>query len=208
MLPFLNATQPMVLVAFLLALKKLNLKVKLHLILFVILCISLFNELLSFIFLLCNISIGLLTSITAFIHNALWITLLLHVTSLKKESNIIIYILYGCVNMLFFEGLVYFNCNTFVTGSIIYLFFFLQSTYINLKKENFDFFLAKEYKLIFSPLLFFISFSLIFAFKSRDLRSTIIFLDINLYKLIGTFVNLIYYSFITTYLLQIKTDEK
>jgi hypothetical protein len=88
----------------------------------------------------------------------------------------------------------------FIIGALSYVLFFLLLCFSRLKEENLTFFTHHNFILLFSPVLFFIGFSLIFAFSNKKLNDTIIWGGINLFNLISYFINFTYYSLINFYI--------
>lgn len=111
----------------------------------------------------------------------------------------VFYLLFS-LYIVFFEGKFKINKITFVLGAFIYLAFVFFESFYQLKKENLSFFESNRFILIIAPLLFFLGFSLMFGFIKKDIRSTIIYGNTNLYKFVSYYVNLIYYAIINIYI--------
>ena len=163
-------------------------------------CIT--NEIFLCYFSLHKMDVGFNTSAYVIIHNVLWLIILSEFFSNKKivYFTIIIYISFSIVNLLFFEGLIYFNYNTFILGSLIYLILFLIECFIRLEAEDINFFKINKFILIVSPVLFFLGLSMIFGFHSKRLSYYKIFDIVPLYTIITYFVNFIYYSLLNIYI--------
>jgi hypothetical protein len=166
----------------------------------VITCLS--TELISFLLLYLDKKINLLYSFSFLIHNGFWLLILI-----KKIVNIKIVVLFltlyisFCVfNMFYIEGINVINFNIFIFGSLLYLISFIIYSFSKLKNEDLIFFQSDSFLLICVPLLFFLGLSLLFSFKSYSLFSVTIFKDVNLYKLLTHFVNIIYYTLINMYI--------
>lgn len=203
----MNFTQLLVLITFFVVLITYNPQKKQHRILLSILFISLANEIICFIFLFKKADISLVYTVNTLIHHCLWLLLLFRTTNRRLLFNIVasVYITYAVVNLTSFEGHSKFNYNTFIFGAFLYLVFFIWESFYRLKQEDFSFFLANNYLLLFAPVLFFFGLSIIFGFKSRELSETVIFGNTRLYTVIGYFVNIVYYGLINLYMYREKT---
>lgn len=208
-LPFMNFTQLLVLLSFLVVLITYDRKNKLHRILLFILFVSLINEIVCLLFLYKKANISLIYTINTLFHHPLWLFLLFQITQRKMLGRIVlaIFFTYGLVNLISFEGCHKFNYNTFIVGAFLYLIFFIWESFYRLKKEDFGFFLSNNYLLLFAPVLFFFGLSVIFGFKSRELSETVIFGDTKLYTVIGYFINVVYYGLIILYMYREKTSK-
>ena len=148
----------------------------------------------------------LLFTISVFLHNSFWLFLLSK--SIRKSAIFLplfcCYILFSILNLFFMEGIEKFNFNTFIIGAFLYLVLFIYGSFHELKKENYNFFLANQYLLLFAPVLYFFGLSFVFGFKSRMLTETIIFGDVSLYEFIISFVNIVYYSLVNIYIYREK----
>lgn len=206
LLPFMNFTQLLVLLTFFVVLITYNRHNKLHCILLAILSISMINEIICFIFLYNKANIGLVYTINTLFHHSLWFFLLFKATNRLMLFKIVlaVYLTYGLVNLISFEGFEKFNYNTFIFGAFAYLIFFIWESFYRLKKEDFAFFLANDYLLLFSPVLFFFGLSIVFGFKSRELSNTVVFGNVTLYTFMGYFVNIVYYGLINFYMYREK----
>jgi len=205
----MNFTQLLVILSFFVVLFTYKRYNKLHRILLAILSVSLISEIVCFVLLYMKTDISLVYSINTLFHHSLWLLLLFSTTKRKALFKIVLalYLSYGIMNLIAFEGIQKFNYNTFIVGAFGYLFFFIWESFYRLKKEDFGFFTSNNYLLIFAPVLFFFGLSVIFGFKSRELSETVIFGDTRLYTVIGYFVNLVYYGLIIFYMYREKTSK-
>ncbi|MDR6966138.1 hypothetical protein J2X31_000131 [Flavobacterium arsenatis] len=203
----MNFTQLLVFVSFIVVLIAYKRNNKLHHILLSILFVSLTSEVACLIFLYHKINISLVYSITTLFHHSLWLLLLFKITKRKMLGRIVmtVFLTYGIINLVSFEGLQKFNYNTFIFGAFLYLIFFIVDSFYRLKKEDFGFFLSNNYILLFAPVLFFLGLSVIFGFKNHELSETVVFGDVQLYTVIGYFVNIVYYGLINFYMYREKT---
>ncbi len=197
--PYLNWTQLFVLLTFVWAIAFLPRTLKNRIVL-AILFICFTNELLSLLFLLWKLDNGLLFSVNLIIHNSLWLWLILR----KRHRKFVIaaYFILAMTNLFFIEGLDNFNYNTFIIGAFLYIASYLALIFSNLSQEDFSFFQSNDFLLLSAPVLFFFGLSFIFAFKSYEISATIVFGSVNLYLLIGFFINLAYYALICLYILK------
>lgn len=163
-----------------------------------ILILLLTTEFLSVFFLILDIQLSLLYSVSFIIHNCLWIFIILKNIKNKKTANFLFsaYLLFSLINLFFIEGLKNLNYNIFIIGSITYLLLFIVINVLNLKNENLDFFKSNNYLMLCCPILFFFGFGLMFSFRENKLLSIIIINKINLYQTISYFVNTVYYTLI------------
>lgn len=171
--------------------------------LFFIILFSILNEIALIYFKNLKLNIGLNTTIYCFINYILWFLILFKVNKLKsnfKRTVLLLFLSFAIFNMLFIESILKFNFNTFTLGAIIYVSLFIYLIINELKKENLIFFLSNEFVLIFTPVIFFLGFSLLFSFKDKELLYVKILKEITLFKFISHFVNIIYYSLINIYI--------
>lgn len=102
--------------------------------------------------------------------------------------------------IVFFEGRLKINKITFVLGAFIYLAFVFFESFYQLKKENLSFFDSNRFIIIIAPVVFFFGFSLMFGFIKKEIRSTIVYHNINLYTFVSYYTNIIYYTIINIYI--------
>lgn len=198
-LPHLNWTQLFVLFSSALALLLLPRSRKNRLVLSVLfICFT--NELLSLLFLIWKINNGFLFTINLLIHNILWIWLLLKGRYRKWVTAA--YLAFAIINLFFLEGTENFNYNTFIIGAFLYIVAYLVLNFSHLRQEDFTFFESNDFIVLSAPVLFFFGLSFIFAFRSDELSASIVFGSVNLYTLIGFFINLVYYTLICLYILK------
>lgn len=204
-MPYLNFTQLFVIVAFFYFLIFHSFKKKKDKIVLTILSLSFLVELIALSIEVCkyNKGITLLYSFNAIIHNSLWLFLFYLVTGKSYINKILIpiVVVFGFFNFIFFNDFFF----TFILGAIFYLVVFIRESFYQLEKENFSFFESNDYLLLFSPTIFFLGYSLICAFSSYAVYTSIVFGFIKLYDFVGFFINLIYYSLIVVY---IKKQKK
>lgn len=179
-----------------------------HIVTFLIVFIGLLNEILSIYLSQIGCSIVINYDIYVLISFSLWIYLLYKI--FKKKYYLILllfFITYDLLNLFFIENTTKFNHTNFIIGAIIYLLFFIIESYNNLRKEKLDFFLSNNLILLSAPVLFFIGFSFMLAFKSKELTTYQIFNNIKLYTLLGNFVNIVYYTLINIYILKERKSK-
>lgn len=201
----LNPIKIIVLLTFLIGLLFLNYKNTTHRKVLGILLICFVNEIVALVLKAQNLSIDSLYNINIILHNTLWLMIIGN--HLKRQTRQIIlssHLLFGFINLLFFEGWDNFNYYTFVFGALLYTILFIYLCFRALQKEDLNFFQSNEFILLFAPVLFFLGLSFMFSFKSRQLTSTFIFEGIKLYTCINYFVNGIYYLFLNVYIIKEK----
>ena len=169
--------------------------------LMLILILNVINTVISTLFVDFKISLAINSSIYVLLHHFLWLLFLNKIVSTKKLAFIpYLFLTFGITNLLIVEGFKSFNFDTFIFGSFLYTLILLYESYVNLKNENLNYFFQNTYLLIFAPLLFFISFSLIFSFSNKTLNNTKLFYDVSLFNFVSLFSNFIYYMCINLYI--------
>ena len=203
---YINPTNAYVLITFIVGLIYLDIKKINNRILFIILCLSLATEIISAILAYYNKTIDALYTVSLFIHHSLWIYLLTKDFLEKKAVVIIItaFFITSILNFLFYEGIKNLNNYTFIIGALLYIVIFIYESFYQLKYDNFSFFTSNNYLLFFTPVLFFFGLSFMFSFNSKELLETTVFEKFELYPIIITFVNFIYYTFINIYIYKEK----
>jgi len=205
----LNPLKFYILFTFIIVAVNYNKGKKSDVILFYIFLLSFTNELLSLIFRYFTIPLFLSGTIYVVTNNLLWLLILYQISVLKRAiiGGIILFILFAIYNFFFIEGLYLFNSNSFVFGSMLYVILFIFDSFYELKKENLSYFLSNNYILLFSPVMFFIGFSLLFGFKNNEIDKIKCFNNLNLYECISYFSNIIYYTLINIYIYRSKTHK-
>lgn len=179
-----------------------------HRIILLIVFFGLCNEFLSAYLSLNKYPITINNNLYVLVNSSLWMFLLFkNFRNIFYIILIILYFIFGLLNIIYSSTILKFNNTNFIIGSIIYLICYIVESYNNLKKENLNFFLSNNYILLSAPILFFIGFSLMLSFSSKELTSYLIFEDIKLYNLIGNFVNIFYYTIINIYILKERTSK-
>lgn len=169
--------------------------------LFSLLLLALVTEVINSISSFYNFKLGFISNFYVILHHSIWIIILRFHFKLTFINLIIItFISISILDIIINKGLFKFNYQTFVLGSLCYLILFIYESAIQLKKENLSFFQTNKFLLICAPLLFFIGLSFMFGFKSKELTSTYLFMDIKLYSFISFLVNIIYYTLINLYI--------
>lgn len=160
------------------------------------------NEIITLILTINNYIPNFNSTLYIIINGFLWLLILQTVSAQKKLISIskVIFLTFAIINLLFIEGYKTFNSLTFIFGSLLYVVIFIYDSYLELKKENLDYFTANSYILIVAPVLYFIGFSFIFGFKDQKLNHIIIFDKIILYSFISYFANFFYCISITYYI--------
>lgn len=145
-------------------------------------------------------------TITTVIHSMLWLLILKDSVRSPKIVNglLIAFITFCLCDLFFIEGWVLFNCYSFVVGAFMYLILFLFESFYQLKRENFPFFFSNQFLLLMSPVLFFIGMTFMLGFKSHGIISEVIFGKVDLYRIIITVVNIVYYSLLNIYIYREK----
>lgn len=172
-----------------------------HLFLFLVLVVGLITEILSVIFECLMIHMKLLYSISFIIYHSIWLFIITEASELRDLRRIILssFITFGIINLVFIEK-TSLNHLTFIVGALIYISVFLYHSYHQLNSENLSYFTKNEYLLLFIPVIFFFGFSFMFGFRNSTVKDVIIFPGTDLYKFIGYFVNVIYYSLANLYI--------
>lgn len=190
-----------ILLSFILVLILSNRKTLNHKLAFYIISLSLINEIITGFFTVYFPSFRLNTNLYVIINACLWF----YVLKINFQNNlylkiIVFYFCFAIINLILYDGFHQFNNTNFIVASIIYIILFIAESNKLLIKEKLDFFTSNNYLLLFSPVLFFIGFSFMLSFKSKELITFNCFNNIKLYTLIGNFVNIIYYSILNFYI--------
>ena len=173
-----------------------------------ILILSASNIIITDIFIHYNISFYINSNIYTILHAGLWIYILhKHLTSVQKKlvGSIwaVLTISYLCTTDI---SATYYN-RYFPFTSILYIIMFLLVCVKALKKEDIEFFQSKQFILIFSPVMYFLGMSFIFAFiESGRFSEVYVFGEIGIYEFINFVVNVIYYSLINYYIYKSKKN--
>lgn len=175
-----------------------------------ILLASWLNEMVNIFLIANNFLISINSNIYIIVHHSLWMILLVNQTSFVKIKYALIgcFVLFGLLDFCFIEGTQHFNCAPFVLGSLLYLAMFIQESFLQIQKDNLEFFQTTHFLLLAAPVLFFLGFSFVFGFSSKTLNSTRILGSVSLYSFISYFVNIVYYSLIIVYLYLEKPTVK
>lgn len=191
-----------ILITFFHALIKLDKKIRINLLLFLIILLSAINEVLSFFLIKYDNKIILNSSIYISIHALIWLILLYKLFDEKKTILFlsIAFIVFSLLNLFLGQGLHSFNTYTFIIGSIIYVCLFVVEVIKKIKEENLLFFQMNIFILSFAPIFFFLFFSLMFAFNNKNILLYSIFDKLILYSLFGNIANIIYYGLINLYI--------
>lgn len=152
-----------------------------------------------------NVDNGIFTTLSIVVHDTLWFCLLTRYFGLRYLWMLLsLFFVTAFLNLFSVEGLVHFNYMTFVAGALIYVVVFIRESIDRLKNEALSFMVSNNYLLLCAPLLFFLSLSLLFGFKSKTLTTLPVIGSVILYQIVIYFVNLIYYSIINIHLYQTK----
>lgn len=203
---FLTPLKIIVLLTLLSGLLFLDRKKQIHRHLLTILWVCFLTEAINSILIVNKKTIGLFVSISIIIHHGLWIWMLAKNAAQKNAAFLLLgcFLLFGLINISFFEGTKEFNDYTFVFGAFIYIIIFIYESFCKLRLENFDFFTSNTFILLTVPVLFFFGYSFMFAFNSKNVTSFLLFGQLKLYTFISYFVNIVYYSLINLYIYREK----
>lgn len=169
--------------------------------LLLLLLMAVINTIVTTVFVNYKISLAPITNLYILVHDFLWLYMINKIVFTKKSYVMpVVFLIYGLVNLFFAEGFAIFNSDTFIFGSFLYVLTLFYASYMHLKNENLTFFFQNTYLLFAAPVMFFISYSLVFAFSNKTLNSTILFYGISLFNLVNLFANFIYYSLINLYI--------
>lgn len=203
---FLSPLKILVLLTLLFGLFRLDRKNETHRHLLAILFVCFFTEVINSILIVNKKPIVLCFSISIIIHNGLWLWLLAKNAVFKKAAFLLLgcFLVFGLINLCFFDGTQKFNYYTFVMGAFLYIIIFIYESFYRLREENFEHFLSNTYILLVAPVLFFFGMSFMFGFNSKNVTSFLLFGHLKLYTFITYFVNIIYYSLINIYIYREK----
>lgn len=203
---FLTPLKIIVLLTLISGLLFLDRKKQIHRHLLAILWVCFLTETINSILIVNKKTIGLFVSISIIIHHGLWIWMLAKNAAQKNAAFLLLgcFLLFGLINISFFEGTKEFNNYTFVFGAFIYIIIFIYESFCKLRQENFDFFLSNIFILLTAPILFFFGMSFMFGFNNENVTSHLLFGQITLYTFTVYFVNIIYYVLINLYIYREK----
>jgi len=206
---YLKPIKILVLLTLLYALICLKWKNSTHRYLIIILIICFVTELTNCILIVNHQSIGLAVTISVICHHTIWLLLLSNNNNIKNLSRIAImaFLLFAIINLFYLEGTKSFNYLTFVLGAFIYILCFIYHSIFELRHENLPLFLSNKYLLTFAPVIFFFGMSFMFAFKSKNITSTMLLPHIKLYDFVIYYVNIIYYVLVNLYIYRDKTTR-
>jgi hypothetical protein len=202
---FLNPVKLIIVITLLFAIFKLKWKNPIHRLVVIILLIDFLTEFInSLLITVFELPYKNVVLINVIIQHCLWLCLMGLIIVKKKTMLycILFFLSFAIINFLFIQGVKKFNYYTFIAGAFIYLLFFFIESFHQLKKENFGFIFSNNYILLTSPIMFLFGMSLMFAFVSKEVTQTKVFLDMKLYNIIGNYVNIICYSLICIYIYQ------
>jgi len=178
-----------------------------HKILAGIVSVCLINEIVTTFFVISDWDYSLVFNVCNAIHNVLWLLLLYQILGFTWFYKVLslLYVLGAVVSFfMVLNGYKIANAYMFITGAFLYIIILTGRTIHYLKKENFDVFLSNNTILLYIPVLLFLGFSFILGFWSGPLADTVLIGNLNLYEIIGYFVNLIYYTLIIIYIYREK----
>lgn len=199
---YITLSQPLVLLAFIVALIYLNKSNVVNRALIAILSICTLTEIITTVFIVFEMNISLVYNISLAFHNCLWLVLLTLAFKKKWLKMVVLgYFLYCLLNLFVIEGINYFNYNIFIVGALLYISIFISESFLQLKRENFGFFMSNLYVVLYAPIVFFFSMGFIFAFRTFEFGNVF---NIDLYDFIISYVNLIYYSLVIFYIYREK----
>lgn len=140
-------------------------------------------------------------TIFTIIHVFLWLNILHGISEKKKVIKIAskVYLGSSFISLILLDSSDLFRY-CFILGSLLYMVIFILDSSRELKLERLTYFTSENYLLIVAPLAYFIGFSLIFAFKERQIGEVKLTSFCTLYDFISYFVNIIYYSLINLYI--------
>jgi hypothetical protein len=201
LLEHISMVRILVLLTFLFVMYRYNRNVRTQKLLFLLILLSTVFEVLSAVLKSANIPRQLPATIFVCIHTLLWLALLSTVSPRKRIIAYVaaIYVLLTTMNFLFLDVQDIFRY-TFVFGALLYLIIFIYDSFMELSIENLNYFTSYNYFIIAAPVLYFIGFSLIFAFKERNIGQVQITSFITLYDFTSYLVNLIYYTLVNVYI--------
>ncbi len=198
----INPLMILVFVTFFVGLFFLDLKKNNHKLLFYVLLVCFITEVLSIYNLIIKNNINFLYSISLLFYFVLWLLILKSTTKFHKTSILFIFlfILFGIINLFYFEGIKSFNFSTFIVGAFFYNLIVIVSSIYFIKNELLNFYKSNEFLLIIAPILFMFGLSFMFGFKSIDLTNTFVFKKLKLYTFVTYSVNLVNYTLINIYI--------
>lgn len=190
---------------FLLYITLLKIKTTEHKLVFWILLVDVIIEFFSALMLALNLNYVPIYNIGFYLHNVLWLALLIKVMEWKKWGYyVLIFYAVFAVSDSCFSPISLLNVKGFIFGGMLYILLFILAIYSKLKSEDFLFFYKNQFIIISVPIMFFFGLCITLAFDSQ-VRKIVIYKEYSLYDLINNFVNIIYYSLLLIY---IKKERK
>lgn len=168
----------------------------------ILLIVVFFTELITNVFSYLNKEFTIVYNISFILHNSVWIYIIFKELALKRKLFLVIgFMFFGVINLLFIEKdqLNYF---TFIFGSLIYLFSYSYLIIKKLKNADIVYFQSNELILTTTPVLFFIGFSIMFAFQDIEIWNFKVFDSFYLYVLVSNFINSIYYILLLIFIIK------
>lgn len=168
--------------------------------LFLILCVCLLTEIVAVILKCMHIGLSFFYAMSFIVHNSLWLKVIIEGDTRKSNWMIGGYFLFALLDLFVLEKNATINKNIFIVGALLYVCLYLWHTYKSLTEENLGVFTSHHFLLISAPVLFFLGMSLLFAFISNALTTTIIFGKTTFYTVVNNFVNVVYYFLMNLYI--------
>ena len=153
-----------------------------------------------------NIKTSVSVNIYVILHFFLWLQIL--TPYLKKQYKPIINYTFIGITILSLSTInihANFYNNYFVATSITYVLMFFWVCVRHLKNEDIRFFKSIQFVLIFAPVLFFLTQSILSGFKSRIFSDTDIIDGLSMYAFMNFIANTVYYSLLNYYILKSKS---
>lgn len=173
-----------------------------------ILLSSAFTELITLFYLNFDLKYTFIYNISFIIHFVFWLLILIHNNKEFEFLKKVLYffLLFSLINFTSIEKQ---NLNnyTFIVGALVYVIPFIYISFYQLKMENLAYFTRNSYILQAAPVLFFVGFTFLFAFRNYDLRHIIVYSKVDLYTFISTFVNVVYYGLINLYIFKERKQK-
>jgi hypothetical protein len=180
----------------------LNFKKNEHYFIMFLVGISLVSEIITIICLTNTLSINCVYSVSFIVHQFIWLLFLSKNLTLRYKTNFLLFIflLFSFVNLFFWEGLYELNYYTFILGSILYGILFCIEIAKQLREDNLDYFSSTKFIILFSPIIFQLGLSMVFAYRNQQLLWTTLFSEVNLYTFIIYILNISFYFLINFYI--------
>lgn len=201
MIALINPIKILILLTFVHFVIRVDRRKKIDALLFLVLAVNLFNEVLSGLLRHYQIKLATSSNVYILLHATIWLLLLAHVAHplLKKRFSFFAYGYFIMALVFLLTDVTVFQIVPLIVGALLYVALFIYDCSLRMQREELGYFSSDRYLLVTAPLLFFIGLGILFGFKNKQLHQTH-FAGIQLFHIISYFTNAIYYILINVYI--------